>query len=206
MKFKRFVSVAVVLSVLTVFSYGQGKGGGGGRGGGGGNAQGFGHGGGGPPESREAEKPRADHPRSVEAPDESKPRRDETPKPNARSAKPAAQELSASMHEINQASFAQRQQLHDTLDMRLKSSREALKRIQSEAKDLRGAARDDFKEALEAVKMREKNLNQALGVARKSREANWEADRGALGRAYRDFDDALHRLESLPRPPRPPLP
>ena len=124
-----------------------------------------------------------------------------------RSARPAAQELAGSMHDINQTAFAQRQQLHDTLDMRLKSSRDALKQIQSNAKDLRGDARDQFKASLEVAKAHEKDLNEALKRVHKSNEASWEKDRSALNQAYQNFADSMARLESkVPRPPTPPTP
>lgn len=193
--------LGALLAAGPVMAQGKGGGGGGGRGGGGGGSpgNGFGHGASGG--SRAADALPSDRPGKPE-----RGRDAEAPKPGARAAKPAAQELAGAMHEINQTAFAQRKQLHETLDMRLKSSREALKQVQADAKDLRGAARDEFKASLDAVKTRERELDRALKATRKSTEASWERDRGALDRAYRNFHDAVTKLEALPRPPRPPVP
>jgi hypothetical protein len=118
-----------------------------------------------------------------------------------RSASGAAHGLANSMHEINQTAFAQRRELHDTLDMRLKSSREALKQIQTNAKAARVDARADFKAALGEVKTREGELTNALKASRKATEANWDPNRQALARAYQNHADALAKLEAIPRPP-----
>jgi hypothetical protein len=120
-----------------------------------------------------------------------------------RSASGAAQGLASSMHEINQTAFAQRRELHDSLDMRLKSSRDALKQIQTSAKNARVDARADFKTALDDVKSREGELAGALKASRKATEANWEPNRQALARAYQNHADALARLEAIPNAVRP---
>lgn len=194
MKSNMTIVVALSAALLAPAGFAQGKGGGGGaRGGGGGapgHAQGNGAGVGRGAEAFPAER------------SEKPGRAEDAAKPNARSAKPAAQELSGSMHEINQTAFAQRKELLQSVDMRLKSSRDALKQIQANAKDLRGAARDEFKASLDAVKARERDLEGALKTTRKSTEASWEKDRGVLDRTYRDFNDAVGRLEALPRPPK----
>ena len=65
------------------------------------------------------------------------------------------------MHEINQTAFAQRRDLLDSVDMRLKSSRDALKQIQSDARASRADARAEFKTSLDAVKAREKDMDEA---------------------------------------------
>jgi hypothetical protein len=121
----------------------------------------------------------------------------------SRSAAPAARDLSSSMHEINQAAFAQRRQLMDSVDMRLKSSRESLKQIQADAKNLREDARGDFKTALDVVKSREKELNDALKASRNAKETDWDTRRSALATAYQAHADAMARLEALPRLPKP---
>ncbi len=118
------------------------------------------------------------------------------------SASSAAHGLAGSMHDINQASFSQRRELHESLDMRLKSSRDALKKIQSDAKDLRADARANFKTALDEVKKRESELDKALKASKKADEARWHGNRDFLSRAYRNHADALARLEAIPRPPR----
>lgn len=120
---------------------------------------------------------------------------------SARSAAPAAQGLATSMHDINQAAFAQRRELHATLDMRLKSSHDALKQIQSQAKDLRADARADFKKALDDVKARERDLTDTMKASRKATEANWPDARERLARAYQAHADAMARAEALGRPP-----
>lgn len=120
-----------------------------------------------------------------------------------RSASAAAHGLASSMHDINRTAFAQRRELHDSLDMRLKSSRDALKQIQANAKNARADARTDFKAALDQVKSRENELSKALKASRKANEANWESNRQALARAYQNHADALTKLEALPNLPRP---
>jgi hypothetical protein len=112
------------------------------------------------------------------------------------SAKPAAQQLSGSMHDINRTAFAQRRELLDNVDLRLQSSRDALKQIQAEAKQSRIDARADFKAALADVKAREKALNAAVKASRKANEASWEARRMELARKSQDFTDAMDRLEA----------
>ena len=120
-----------------------------------------------------------------------------------RSASGAAHGLANSMHEINRTAFAQRRELHDSLDMRLKSSRDALKQIQTNARNARVEARADFKSALDNVKARENELTNALKASRKATEANWEPNRQVLARAYQNHADALAKLEAIPRPPLP---
>jgi hypothetical protein len=129
--------------------------------------------------------------------------RDDARSDSSRSAAPAARELSSSMHDINQAAFTQRRQLMDSVDMRLKSSRDSLKQIQANAKNLREDARAEFKAALEAVKTREKDLNNALKATRNAKETEWETRRSALAHAYQAHADAMARLEAIPRLPRP---
>lgn len=201
-------ALSAVLLAANGFAQGKGGGGGGGGGPGGGGAHGGGFGNGasnghGQGGWRSADALPGDKPGKPDKP--SVGRDDASAKPNGRSAKPAAQELAGSMRDINQTAFAQRKELHDTLDMRLKSSRDALKQIQTDAKELRGAARDEFKASLDVVKARERDLESALKATRKSTEATWEKDRGVLDRAYRDFNDAFGRLPSLPKPPTPKL-
>lgn len=118
----------------------------------------------------------------------------------SRSAAAPARELSNSMHAINQTAFAERRQLLDSVDMRLESSRDAMKQVQANAKNLRAEARDDFKIALEAVKTRETELASALKAARKADEANWEVTRGALARAHDAHATAVAHLERLAPP------
>jgi hypothetical protein len=119
------------------------------------------------------------------------------------SASGAAHGLANSMHDINQTAFAQRRELHESLDMRLKSSHDALKQIQTNAKNARVDARADFKAALGQVKSREKELTDALKVSRKATEANWEPSRQALARAYQNHADAMAHLEAIPGKVRP---
>jgi hypothetical protein len=119
------------------------------------------------------------------------------------SASGAAHGLANAMHDINQTAFAQRRELHESLDMRLKSSHDALKQIQTNAKNARVDARADFKAALDQVKSREKELTDALKVSRKATEANWEPSRQTLARAYQNHADAMARLEAIPRSVRP---
>jgi hypothetical protein len=86
----------------------------------------------------------------------------------------------------------------------LKSSHEALRQIQTNAKDLRGSARADFEASLDTVKAREGELNAAVKASQEADEGNWEARRSALARADRDYSDAVAHLEALAPPiPRP---
>ncbi len=120
------------------------------------------------------------------------------------SAAPAAGQLLSSMHDINQTAFNQRRQLIDTMDMRLKTSQDSLRRIQTNAGDMRGDARAEFMTSLETAKARERELNAAMQASRDADERTWETRRSALARAERDYYDAMARLESLsPRVPKP---
>lgn len=205
MKITDVIALGVAVAALAVApAYGQGKGGGNSNAGGGK----------GPDSGRPA--PEASRPEAPDRKPDSKPH----PKPQGgadnatvddgkgpakgqRSASTAAHGLAGSMHEINQTSFAQRRELHDSLDMRLKSSRDALKQVQADAKHLRADARNDFKAALDGVKSRDKELENALKSSRKATEANWDTQRESLARAHRNHADAVARLEAIPRPPRP---
>jgi hypothetical protein len=207
MKITQALGFSLAVSVLAATSvFAQGKGGGGGNAGGGGNP---GKGGGfDKPSSPAAARPSApdstpgrssDH----AADDDGNKGKGYAKGHPSNSASSAAHGLATSMHEINQTAFAQRRELHNTLDMRLKSSRDALKQIQSEAKAARVDARSDFKAALDDVKVREKDLGDALKASNKATEANWNTNRDALARAYQAHADAMTRLEKLPRLPRP---
>jgi hypothetical protein len=117
-----------------------------------------------------------------------------------RSAAPAAQDYTARLHEINQTAFSDRRQLLDNADMSLKSNRDALKQIQTTAKESRADARGDFKAALNDVKARENELEAALKESRKADEAGWNARRDALAKAYQNHADAMARLQTAARP------
>jgi uncharacterized protein YPO0396 len=121
---------------------------------------------------------------------------------NPNSAAPAAHQLSSSMHDINQTAFTERRQLLDSVDMRLKSSRDALHQIQSQAQDARVDARGDFKASLDEVKRRDRELDAAVKASRDANESNWEARRSDLARANDRFNEAMTRLQAV----SPPLP
>ena len=121
---------------------------------------------------------------------------------NPDSAAPAAQQLASSMHDINQTAFNERHQLLDSVDMRLKSSRDAMRQIQSNARDARADARADFKASLDEVKLRDNELEAAVKASRDANETNWEARRTALAQANERFSKAMTRLEAV----SPPLP
>lgn len=106
------------------------------------------------------------------------------------------------MHEINQTAFAQRRQLMSSVDMKLKSSRDALRQIQENARNLREDARSEFKRALGDVKAREREVDGSLKATRRSTEATWPNDREILARAYRSHAEAMARLEAIARPPK----
>lgn len=202
MKLQRTMCLCAFASVLAAGpAFGQGKGGGGGAGRGN-NGGGFG-----------------DRP-SVNRPEPSRGRSDANSVPGrggadrtaeidagkskgSRSASPAAHGLASSMHSINQTAFAQRRELHESLDMSLKSSRDALKQIQADAKSRRIDARADFKSALNDVKARERDLNDRMKASRKANEANWTPARDGLAKAYQAHADAMGRLEKIARPPLP---
>ena len=111
--------------------------------------------------------------------------------------------LADAMHEINGTAFDARKQLMSDVDMRLGSSRAALKQIQATAKDQRADARADFKAALENTKAKETELSDSIKAAKKAKAANWEESRSVLAKAFQDHSEALGKLESmLPKPPR----
>jgi hypothetical protein len=197
MKTTRLFGVLMVLSAAAI-AHGQGRGNGGGNPG-----AGAGRPAGGFPASRPsaAERGNNDHvpgPRA-DRPDKpgDLPRADHAP----RSASAAAQELSASMHEINQTAFAQRRQLLDSVDMRLKSSRDAMKQIQTDARASRADARAEFKSSLAAVKTSEKDVDEAVKAAKKAKPEEWEAKRAALAHAHQNYADALTKLDSVSHAP-----
>lgn len=201
MKIQKTIVLCAVLSVLPVLpALAQGKGGGGGGGGrGGGNSGGFDRPSTGRSEARgrpdaagEGRRDHPDRPSATESEGKGK---------GARSAAPAAQGLASSMHSINQTAFAQRRELHQSLDMSLKSSRDALKQIQADAKKQRIDARADFKAALADVKAREKDLNDQMKVSRKASEANWEPARDGVAKAWQAHADALGRLDKIAHAP-----
>lgn len=121
---------------------------------------------------------------------------------NPNSAAPDAQQLVSSIHDINQTAFKERRQLLDSVDMRLKSSRDALRRIQSNAREARADAHGDFKASLDEAKLRDRELDAAVKASRDANEANWEARRTALAQANERFNVAMTRLEAV----SPPLP
>src|SRR4051812_44270497 len=178
MKTQNAVSLLALVSSLALLptrvgaAQGGGNGGGAPRGGGA-NAGGVGNGAG-PGSGPAMPRPTPDFPTVPDRPD----RGPATPtvpseKSNHASDRAApAQQLADSMHDINQAAFADRRQLLDSVDMRVSSSRDALKKIQSDAKDLRADARADFKSALDTVKAREDDLAAATKAARGANEAN----------------------------------
>ncbi len=192
--YRMFVS-SILTAALATTAFAQGKGGGGSHGGG--AAGGFGQGAANPPSVA----------RPMPAPDSAgKPaaRADKpaTPDNPARSAAPAAHDYTTTLHGINQTAFADRRQLLETADMSLKSSRDALKQIQARAKDARADARQDFKAALAEVKAREKELDSALKASRRADEANWNARRDALAKAYENHAAAMARLDAVAPPPK----
>jgi len=112
------------------------------------------------------------------------------------SAAPAAQELATTMRQINQTSFDARRELLKNMDMSEEASRDALKKIQSDARNLRGEARLEFNTALEEVKQRKDELAQAKKAARHADAQAWGKARGALTAASQNYLDAMARLEA----------
>lgn len=112
------------------------------------------------------------------------------------SAAPAAQDLATTMRRINQTSFESRRELLKNMDMSEEASRDALKKIQSDARELRGDARLEFNTALEEVKQRRGELNKAKKAASHADAQAWEKARGALTAASQNYLDAMARLEA----------
>lgn len=129
------------------------------------------------------------------------PDKPDTPGKSDRAAAPAAQDYTARLHQINETAFNDRKQLLDNVDMGMKSSRDALKQIQSTAKASRADARSDFKAALSDVKAREKEVDSALKDVRKANENGWNSSRDALAKAYQAHADAMARLEAAAKAP-----
>ena len=100
------------------------------------------------------------------------------------------------MKQINRTSFEARRELLKNMDMSEEASRDALKKIQSEARDLRGDARIEFKTALEEVKQRKHELDQARKAASHADAQAWEKAREALTGASQNYLDAMTRLEA----------
>lgn len=172
----------------------QGRGGGGG-GHAGGGAGGGGFGAGGPPASMPAARP--------STPPASRPAT--TPPSQAQhgsdtaaqhGAAPAARQLADTMKSINQSSFDARMQLLKTADMSLKENRDALKKIQSDARKLRADARETFKAALDEVKTKDAELADSIKEARHTDAAGWEKSREKLAAAHQHYQDAMARLET----------
>jgi chemotaxis protein histidine kinase CheA len=112
------------------------------------------------------------------------------------SAAPAAQDLATTMRQINQTSFEARRELLKNMDMSEEASRDALKKMQSDARNLRGEAQLEFKAAMEEVKQRKDELAQAKKAARHADAQAWEKARGALTAASQNYLEAMARLEA----------
>lgn len=188
MKTHKALVSSLMAAALATCGFAQGKGGGSSHGGGAAN--------------RPADVPGATRPAPVsEAPAKPVPhaQKPDTPGNSDRSAAPAAQDYTARLHQINETAFNDRKQLLDTVDMSVKSNRDALKQIQATAKASRADARGDFKAALNDVKAREKELDSALKAVRKAEETGWNARRDALAKAYQAHADAMARLQAAAR-------
>ena len=110
-------------------------------------------------------------------------------------ASPAALQLAASMKDINQTSFAARAQLLESADMSLKVNRDALKKIQDDARDLRGEAREKFQAALDDVKAKNAELESSVKAARNTDAVGWQESREKVAVSYQHYLDAQARLE-----------
>lgn len=187
----RYISLlAGAALLLTPLSHAQGKSGGGGAPAGGPGMQ---------PSLFRAPAPAPPRPAPANRPSSTPPAQADkgmTAAPGHDSAAPAAQNLSASMKEINQTSFEARKDLLKNLDMSDEASRDALKKIQSDARDLRGDARTEFKTALDEVKQRKGEVDTARKAANRADAQAWEKAREALGAAYQNYADAMARLEA----------
>lgn len=111
-------------------------------------------------------------------------------------ASPAALQLAASMKDINQTSFDARMQLLKNADMSVKENRDALKKIQSDARDLRGEAREKFKAALDDVKAKDAELESSVAEARDTDAAGWQKAREKVAAAYQHHLEAQARLDA----------
>lgn len=100
------------------------------------------------------------------------------------------------MKQINQTSFEARRDLLSNMDMSEEANREALRKIQSDARNLRGEARAEFKTALDDVKQRQQELDEAKKGAEHADAQAWEKARGALTAASQNYLDAMARLEA----------
>src|SRR5258708_328029 len=108
----------------------------------------------------------------------------------------AAQDLATTMKQINQTSFEARRELLKNMDMSEEASGDALRKIQSDARELRGEARTEFKTALEEVKQRKEELDKAKKAASHADAQAWEKARAALTAASQNYLDAVARLEA----------
>lgn len=111
------------------------------------------------------------------------------------SARPDALQLASTMHSINQTAFDERRQLLKSVNMRLKSSRQELRAIQTNARDLRADARAKFQADLQQVKTSSANLKAALKGTKDADDATWTARRESLADAYQHYADAMAKLE-----------
>ena len=115
-------------------------------------------------------------------------------------AAPAARNLADTMHSINQTSFEARKRVLSDFDMSLSSSRDELRKIQSDARTLRGTARDEFQAALDELKASRADLDKSLKAAKRSDSASWAQKRGELGEAFQHYNDAMSRLRARAKP------
>lgn len=121
----------------------------------------------------------------------------------------AAQDFAGTMKSINESSFEQRRDIVRNLDMSLETSRAQLRKVQSDAKALRGEARDQFKAALAETKAREKELRTSMKAAQNASPTAWDKAHDDLAAAYQRYNDALRRAADrakVPTPPSPPAP
>lgn len=113
------------------------------------------------------------------------------------SAAAPAQQLAADMKAINQTAFNDRKALLKDADMSLAANRDALKKIQSDARTMRADAREKFQAALADVKARDDDLTAAIKEAQNSDAPGWDKAREKLAAAHQHYLDAMARLAQV---------
>lgn len=116
----------------------------------------------------------------------------------------AALDMAATMRAINTASFESRREVLETMDMSVEASRDELRQIQRDAKNLRGDARDTFNAAVEDADVQRKALDESRKALRKAKAAGWEEHKKDVSEHLEKYAAALERAKSLSRSPSKP--
>jgi hypothetical protein len=108
----------------------------------------------------------------------------------------AALDLTASLHTIHETTFEARQQLLSNMHARVEASADTMKDISAQAREMRGAARTEFKAALSDMQDAKKALEESMEAAEKAEASGWSEARADLEKRYDGYVRAVARAEA----------